>query len=131
MPKASHHLHHAQSLPDWAAGASSRPSWRPGPNGGTLASSKRESADEEDGVDETEEELEDENDQILSQHFPKPIYINDHLTKPRAQLVKKCRDLKKKSISDTWVFDGRILVKDLHGRVHEVKRESFLSQITD
>ena len=89
-----------------------------------LGKPQRESADEEDGVDETEEEeLEDENDHDLSQHFPNPIYINDDLTKPRAQLAKKCRDLKlKKSISDTWVFDGRILVKDLHGRVHEVKR---------
>ena len=83
-------------------------------------------------MDETEEELEDENDQDLSQHFPNPIDINDDLTKPRAQLTKKCRDLKmKKSINDTWVFDGGILMKDLHVRVHEVKRESFLSQITD
>lgn len=50
------------------------------------------------------------------------IYINDDLTKPRAQLLGACRRaVKQKTIKDAWSSDGTILVKDRKDNVFSVK----------
>ena len=44
-----------------------------------------------------------------------PIYTSEDLTKRRAYPVFQARVLKRsRAILDTWVFEGRILVKDNH-----------------
>ena len=61
-----------------------------------------------------------------TQDFPKPVYISDDLTQKRARLAQKCCHLKRdKKISDTWIFEGRVLAKDLHQHVHEIKMRTF------
>ena len=65
----------------------------------------------------------DDEDEDLSASFPDPVFISDDLTQQRARLAKKARDMKNvKQLSDTWVFDGRVFAKDLHGRVREKKK---------
>ena len=46
-------------------------------------------------------------------YINKPTYFNEDLTKFRAQLAKETRKLKKNDhkISDTWVYDGKILIQ--------------------
>ena len=49
---------------------------------------------------------------INGKPFVHRIYVNDDLTKLRAQVAAKARDLKKtKRIDDTWVRDGAIHIK--------------------
>ena len=58
-----------------------------------------------------------------------PIFISDDLTRRRARLAKMARDLRRRnSIRDTWVFDGRIMIKDNRNMVHEIIRESDFPQ---
>ena len=48
-----------------------------------------------------------------------PVYFQDDLTARRAKMAyqaRKCRNDKK--ILDTWVIDSKIMVKDLHNRIH-------------
>ena len=53
--------------------------------------------------------------------YPKPVYFSDDLTRKRAKLAFKCRELKRLGhLKDTWVFDSRILVKDNHNRIAKV-----------
>ena len=57
--------------------------------------------------------------------FPNPVYISDNLTRRRARLEKMARELRRHGkITDTWVFDGRIMVKDQKNVVYEIKRFS-------
>ena len=57
------------------------------------------------------------------------IYINEDLTKMRAQLSAKARRLKAdKWILDAWTYDGRIFVKDTNNRTHLVKNDSDLDR---
>ena len=70
----------------------------------------------------------EEEDEDLSASFPGPVFISDDLTQRGARLAKKARDMKNaKQLSDTWVFDGRVFAKDLHGRVREIKNEQILN----
>ena len=62
--------------------------------------------------------------------FPYPVYISDDLTQKRAKLAQKCRQLKReKKISDTLIFEGKVMAKDLHQHVHEIKNEEILREI--
>ena len=77
-----------------------------------------------DGTNEADSETED------TQDFPNPVYISDDLTQKRAKLAQKCRQLKQDKIFlDTWIFDGRVLAKDLHQHKHEIKNEDILREI--
>ena len=70
----------------------------------------------------------DLDDDILAQ-FPYHVYISDDLTQRRARLAYKARVLvREKKISSTWVFDGRVLIKNNYNRIDEIKRESDLPQ---
>ena len=52
---------------------------------------------------------------------PHPVYINEDLTKLRADLAYRARQFKKeKLISDTWTWDGIIRIKDNTNHVHVI-----------
>ena len=62
-------------------------------------------------------------------HRDSPVFVNDDLTSRRAKIAFDCRSLKKqKKISDTWTFNGKILVKDLTNKVTEINSAAALSQ---
>ena len=49
---------------------------------------------------------------------PFKVYINEDLTQKRAFLAKLARKAKKnKIINDTWVFDGKIFIKQIDDTV--------------
>ena len=55
------------------------------------------------------------------------IYISDDLTKRRAQLAFQARNLKRQNaILDTWIFEGRILIKDKHRKISQVNSQEDL-----
>ena len=59
------------------------------------------------------------------------IYVNEDLTRPRAQLLYRARQLKKgKRILDCWSHDGQVLIKTSHGRVVPVNSEEELAKLT-
>ena len=61
--------------------------------------------------------------------FPNPIYITDDLTQRRAKLAFDARQLKaSRKLADTWVYDCRVMVKDMHGRVSTITRQSDLEK---
>ena len=56
------------------------------------------------------------------------IYINEDLTRARATLLCKARKEKcEKGIVDCWSFDGRIVIKDVRGKVHTIGNEVELA----
>ena len=58
-----------------------------------------------------------------------PIYIEDDLTKARAELAFAARLLKRQEhIAKTWVFDTRVMIQDNHGHVHEVTSRKSLER---
>ena len=82
---------------------------------------------EEEPSDETEVEGEPSEPDPDS---PYPVYISDDLTQKTAKLAQKCGHLKReKKISDTWIFEGRVLAKNLHQHVHEFKNEETINWI--
>ena len=53
--------------------------------------------------------------------YSKAIYISDGLTKRRANLAYQARLLKRNNaIKDTWVSNGKILIKNNHNRISQV-----------
>ena len=49
------------------------------------------------------------------------VYVADDLTKRRANLAFRAREAKRsKQISDTWVIDMKIMVKDCQNRIKQV-----------
>ena len=45
--------------------------------------------------------------------YPLPVYMADDLISSRAKLAFKARELKRNGrISDTWVFDCQVFIKD-------------------
>ena len=59
----------------------------------------------------------------------RPVYFQDDLVKSRAQLYYKARMSKKDNkLSDTWTYDGKILIKDHRNRIYEIKSESMLKE---
>ena len=58
------------------------------------------------------------------------IYINEDLTRARATLLYKARKAKReKGIVDCWSFDGRIVIKDVRGKVHTIVNEVELAAL--
>ena len=58
------------------------------------------------------------------------IYLADDLTKRRANLAFKAREAKRaQQLSDTWVIDTKIMVKDLHNRIKQISSIHDLEQI--
>ena len=56
------------------------------------------------------------------------LYVNEDLTRRRATLAKKTRELKKeKKITDCWTFNGKVLVKTIDGTVKEIRADIDLS----
>ena len=56
------------------------------------------------------------------------LYVNEELTRRRAALAKKTRELKKeKKITDCWTFNGKVLVKTIDGTVREIRADIDLS----
>ena len=52
---------------------------------------------------------------------PASVYLTDDLTKRRAQLAYQARQLKREGkLSDTWVCDARIYIKDNHNHVSQI-----------
>ena len=72
--------------------------------------------------------LEDQ-DEDAPPHFPGKVFIADDLTPLRARLSYKARVLARQNkIASTWVFDGRVLYKDHHNRIHQIRSEEDLPQ---
>lgn len=60
----------------------------------------------------------------------KTIFINEDLTRPRAQLLFLARRLKRdKKISDCWTHDGKILIKNGHGKIVPINKKEQLEQL--
>ena len=58
------------------------------------------------------------------------LFMNDDLTKTRAQLLYRCRVQKKDTkIADCWSSDGTILVKTLDHKITAVKSEADLASV--
>ena len=71
------------------------------------------------------EENEDEPSDNVTRMFPNPVYISDDITQRWAHLAKMEHNIQcHGKITDTWVFDGRIVVKDHKNIIHVIKRES-------
>ena len=50
------------------------------------------------------------------------IFINEDLTTRHAQLAFDARQLKKRHrVADTWTYNGKILIKDNHNNISDVK----------
>ena len=63
-----------------------------------------------------------------SQNREAPVFVNDDLTNRRAKLAFDCRKLKKeKKIADTWTYNGKVVMKDLTGKISEVGRLPYSS----
>ena len=61
-----------------------------------------------------------------------PVYFQDDLTARRAKMAyqaRKCRNDKK--ILDTWVIDSKIMVKDLHNRIHQIRSPKDMERFTN
>lgn len=57
------------------------------------------------------------------------VFVNEDLTKHRAQLASKTRRLKKEhKISDCWTYNGRVMVKSVSNDVREVHTDAELSK---
>ena len=58
-----------------------------------------------------------------------PVYIADNLTKRRAGLAFRARQLKRSGrISDTWTFDSKVLLNDLHGHIKLITNEGDIKK---
>ena len=52
------------------------------------------------------------------------VYVNEDLTRRRAALAKKTRQLKKsRKINDCWTFNGKVVVKTIDGVVNEIRSD--------
>ena len=60
-------------------------------------------------------------------HSSMPLFLNEDLTKRRARLFWKARQLKKKrNIADAWSFDGNVFIKDNEGKIIHIRDETHL-----
>ena len=65
----------------------------------------------------------------LARIYPRPVFVWDDLTKDRARLAFKARELKRQGrIQDTWVHDCSILVKDSVGRISKISQPNDLQK---
>ena len=59
---------------------------------------------------------------------PSQIYINEDITKTASTLFYHCRNAKKENrIFDTWIYDGKVLIKQLNGRIANVQQISDIN----
>ena len=59
-----------------------------------------------------------------------PVFINEDLTKRRAELFWKARQLKRNNkIHDAWTHDGNIIVKDRNNRIVSIKSSNHLAEL--
>ena len=57
------------------------------------------------------------------------IFINEDLTARRAALARNTRSLKKeRKLSDCWTTGGNVMVKELDGKIRQVKTEADLKK---
>lgn len=62
----------------------------------------------------------------------KNIFINEDLTKKRAELARKARLLRRDGkIKDTWTYDGNVMMKCLNGKTFPVKCTASLDEISE
>ena len=55
------------------------------------------------------------------QHREAPVFVNNDLTTRREKLAFDCRTLKKENkIADTWTYNGKVVIKNLTGKIMEV-----------
>ena len=65
-------------------------------------------------------------DQNASDDY-KNIFINEDLTRNRQFLLFQCRNARKKGdVKEAWSHDGKILIKDLMGRIRVIRNQSDL-----
>lgn len=71
------------------------------------------------------------NSRTKLRHAANKMYINEDLTKPRADLLWTIRNLKReKKISDGWSHDGKIYVKLGDGKIVYIKDKNHLNELT-
>ena len=76
---------------------------------------------DDDGDTDGEQSEENRRKWPLAHRFPKAVYKSDDLTRTWAKLGYQARMLKRqKLISDTWIFDCAILVKDNNGHTKKI-----------
>ena len=56
------------------------------------------------------------------------IFVNEDLTKFRANLCYEARKLRNQGLREVWTHDGRVLVKDVYNKIHLIKNMSDLDQ---
>ena len=73
-------------------------------------------------------------DEAKANHIEKQgsrLFLNDYLTRSRAQLLYECRQAKKKQlITDCWSYDGSIIVKTLTNKISSIKTSSDLKSVS-
>lgn len=70
------------------------------------------------------------NESISTSGIYSTVYINEDLTQVKAKLAYQARVAKKaKSITDTWTYDGRVVIKDNNGTIKEITNENDLPEI--
>ena len=81
-----------------------------------------------EGTDADDDPRENATPQINYEDYAnKPIYFNEDLTKSHSLLAKEARNLyKQRKINDTWVYDGKILIKDKNGLVKMINNMAEL-----
>ena len=61
--------------------------------------------------------------------YPLPVYMSGDLISSRAKLAFKARELKRNGrISDTWVFDCQVSIKDNRNRIDKVNKMEDLNE---
>ena len=58
------------------------------------------------------------------------VFISEDLTQRRARLLYLCRERKRKhQLQDCWSYDGRIVTKDLNGKIKTIICEEDLNEL--
>lgn len=58
------------------------------------------------------------------------VHLNEDLTKSRSKLAFECRKLvREKKISQTWTIEGKIHLKDNHGKLHSITNEMEFEKV--
>ena len=84
---------------------------------------------EADAEDDAVDEGDDTRKLPLSCRFPKPVYISEDLTRNRAKIAYEARMMKRQGlISDTWVFDCSILIRDSEGLIKKISKKEDLKK---
>ena len=82
-----------------------------------------------DGEDTATDEQTMDNQALFRRRFPYPVYIADDLTRSRAKLAFCARELQRKRlISETWVFDCSIYIKENGSRIFKVNGQDDLKK---